>query len=246
MNYFSCLLIGNWGTGKTTAAATAPGPVLFIDVDNKLEKMENLKEKRDSGEVLSWHTDKPLTQRSLRELASAKFKQGGKTVQPIPKGYQEIADFITKLEETGCVYGGKKIETVVLDSYTTLTEHIKRLMMAVNSTQTMTMPLYGLLLQNYETINNTLLRLPANVIVVCHEKLNKDELNGSISYQPLIEGQMANKIGVYFEEVYYMKKSTTGGDAKYEMLTVGDSMRSCRTSRKLDAKVEPDFSKIYK
>ena len=134
---------------------------------------------------------------------------------------------------------------MVLDSYTSMSEHLKRLLMAANQTSTMTQPLFGAALTNYETINNTLLRLKANVLFIAHEKANKDDLTGRISYLPLIDGQMKDKIGKDFEEVYAMIKTVKGNEAKYEMLTLGDGMRTCRTSRTLDARVEPDFCKIY-
>ena len=48
MSYGSFLLVGDWGTGKTTAVATAgtkEHPVLFLDMDNKLHRMQNLQDK---------------------------------------------------------------------------------------------------------------------------------------------------------------------------------------------------------
>jgi len=249
MNYFSCLLVGDWGTGKTTAASTAPGPILYLDTDNKLHKMVNLRSKIDSGHLIQWAITEPLSTMGLKRLATADMKPGKKMTVQRPLGYMNLVEKIEKLVEDNCIvdYKGKrvKVNTVVLDSYTTMDEHIRRLLMAVNGTATMTLPLYGALLSNYEEVNNTLLRLPANVIFICHEKADKDELTGKISYRPLINGQMAGKIGKDFEEVYYMQKTIRGDTATYEMNTIGDSMRSCRTSRVLPKMVEADFSKIY-
>jgi hypothetical protein len=154
---------------------------------------------------------------------------------------------VDKLVNDKCVIDGKKIATVVLDSYTSLNEHIKALILAANGAMAMSMPLWGVLLRNFEIMHGTLLRLPANVIFCAHQKIDKDELSGKISYRPLIDGQMADKIGKDFEEVYYLEKTVGQGDTvKYEALTLGNSMKSCRTSRILPAKVEPDFGKIYK
>ena len=109
----------------------------------------------------------------------------------------------------------------------------------------MTEPLYGTLLTNLEEVNNTILRLPCNSILIAHQKVTKNDLTGEIRYSPLIEGQMAGKIGKDFEEVYYMKKEVLQGKATYTMNTIGDNMHACRTSRVLPAQVEPNFCKIY-
>jgi hypothetical protein len=245
MRYFSCLLIGPPGSGKTTAAATAPSPVLFLDIDNKLHKMENMESRIKSGQVVQWSIDDPLVKTKLKDLAIMDPKPGAKSISQMPTGYIHLADMIDKLIESQCVVDGKKIETIVLDSYTSTNEHLKRLLMSVNQTVTMTLPLYGTILTNFETLNNTLLRLPANVIFICHQKADKDELTGEISYAPLIDGQMSVKIGKDFEEVYYMEKKIQGEKAVYEMLTVGSTMKPCRTSRVLSARVVPDFGVIY-
>ena len=246
MNYFNCLLVGDYGSGKTTAASTAPSPVLFLDVDNKLHRMENMQDKIKDGRVVQVGIDEPLSTFGLTRLATMDAKPGQKTVVQRPKGYLKLAGIIEQLQKDKCMYNGKKMETIVLDSYTSLDEHIRRLLMAVNNVNTMTLPLFGTLLSNFEELNNTLLRLPANIIFICHEKVDKDELTGRISYRPLIHGSMSNKIGKDFEEVYTMIKTVKGNEAKYEMLTLGDGMRTCRTSRNLSSKVMPNFNEIYK
>jgi len=246
---FSCLLIGPPGSGKTTAASTAPGPVLFLDVDNKLHKMHNISGKLEKGDIIQWAIDDPLSELTLVRLAGLDPKPGSRVTMAKPKGYMRLAEMIQTLVDNDCTIEreGKKIKikTVVLDSYTSMNEHLKRLLMAANSTSTMTLPLYGVALTNYETVNNTLLRLKCNVIFICHERADKDELTGRISYLPLIDGQMKDKIGVGFEEVYWLRKTVRGDKVTYEMLTVGDSMRSCRTSRDIPMIVPSDFSKLY-
>lgn len=244
--YFSALLIGPPGCGKTTMALTAPKPIVVLDVDNKLHKMVNAEKLLTSGEVVQWAVNEPLTSVTLTQMANFDPKPGSKVTMAQPKGYIQLASFIDKLVESNCKVNGKQMMTVVLDSYSSMNEHLKRLLMAANGTTSMTQPLFGTALTNFETINNTLLRLRANVIFIAHEEVDKDELTGRISYRPLIDGSMKSKIGKDFEEVYYLEKTVIGEQVKFEALTIGNSMKSCRTSRVLPAKVECDFSKIYK
>ncbi len=259
-NDFSCILVGDWGSGKSTMAATAPKPILFLDVDNKLHKMGNLKALVDKGEIIQWSITEKLSTMNLARLAGTKLEEGkDKFPTPKPKGYQQLSDMIDKLtagvkedKTTGdkwieIEHNGKqvRISTVVLDSYTTVNEHIRYLILAANGAMAMSQPLWGVLLRNFETLNSTLLSLPANIIFICHERWDKDELSGRIEVKPLIEGQMSSKIGKDFEEVYFMKRQIVGKEVKFSCHPWGDSMRQGRTSRALPIEVDPDFSKIY-
>lgn len=244
---FSVLLVSPPGSGKTTAASTAPEPVLFLDMDNKLHKMENVQSKLAAGKILQWTPNARLFKGKLASFVQGATNPLAKFVQQRAKGYMNLAEAIDQLEESGCIYNGVKVNTVVLDSFTSVEEHLKRLLMSANGVATISQPLWGTVLTNYENLLNSLLNLKdVNLIVIAHQKPNKDELTGIISYTPLISGQMKDKIGKDFEEVYYLEKTVKNNQAVYEMLTIGSAQKPCRTSRVLGARIEPDFSKIYK
>ena len=251
--YFSCLLVGPPGSGKTTMALTAPKPILVIDVDCKLHRMVNAESLLKSGQVIQWAINEPLATVSLKRIAGTEFDEGrGKFPVPRPKGYILLSDMLDKVVEGKGVieHNGQqvKIATLVLDSYTSVNEHAKALILAANGAMAMTQPLWGVLLRNFEILHGYLLKsgLPMNVIFTAHEKIDKDELSGRISYHPLIDGQMSAKIGKDFDEMYYLEKTIQGDNVKFEALTLGNSMKSCRTSRVLPAKVSPNFEEIYK
>ena len=242
---FSVLLVGAPGSGKTTASSTAPGPVLYLDMDNKLHKMSNLQEKLKSGQVVQWAPESRLFSGKLSSFVMNATNPQAKFTQQRAKGYLELAEVIDELEAKDCTYSGVHFKTVVLDSFTSVEEHLKRLLMSANGVATISQPLWGTVLTNYENLLNSLLNLKANVIIIAHEKPTKDELTGTVTYTPLISGQMKDKIGKDFEEVYYLEKSVKNNMATYEMLTIGSSTKPCRTSRILGARVEPNFQKLY-
>src|SRR3990167_4504362 len=121
MNYGSALLIGPPGAGKTTAAATAPTPVLFLDVDNKLHKMQNVKDKLTNGSIIQWAIDVPISSLTLTRLANEATKPQAKVTFERPLGYAKMCGMIDALVDNQCIidYKGNKVKvnTVVLDSY---------------------------------------------------------------------------------------------------------------------------------
>lgn len=242
---FSNLLIGPPGCGKSTAASTAPKPILYLDMDQKVAKMTNIKLLVDKGDILVWTPDEKLFTGKLGSFVASATDPQAKVTQQKAKGYIKLAEIIDELEKSDCVYKGIKIKTVVLDTFTSTEEHLKRLLMSANGVVTISQPLWGTVLTNNENLISALLSLKANIIVIAHEQAVKDDLTGKITYTPLISGQFKDKIGKDFEEVYFMEKTVKDNKATYEMLTIGSSMKSCRTTRDLQPRVEPDFSKLY-
>lgn len=242
---FSTLLIGPPGCGKSTAASTAPTPILYLDMDQKVMKMNNIADKVKSGDILIWTPEEKLFNGKLSSFVSSATDPQAKVTQQRAQGYIKLAQIIDELEQKDCVYKGMKVKTIVLDTFTSTEEHLKRLLMSANGVVTISQPLWGTVLTNNENLISALLSLKANIIIIAHEQAVKDDLTGKITYTPLISGQFKDKIGKDFEEVYFMEKTVKDNKAIYEMLTVGSSMKACRTTRDLGARVEPDFSKLY-
>lgn len=231
MSKFSCLLIGPPGSGKSTAAATAPGPVLFLDMDQKVAKMNNIRAKVDKGDVIVWTPEEKLFTGSLAATIQQGTNPQAKYAQQRAMGYIKLGQVIDELETSKCIYKGKQLGTVVLDTFTSTEEHQKRLLMSANGVATISQPLWGTILNNNENLVSALLSLNkfVNVIVIAHQQAIKDELTGAVTYVPLIGGSMKDKIGKDFEEVYFLEKRVSGDKAVYEMLTIGSTMKVDRS-----------------
>lgn len=243
---FSSLLIGPPGCGKSTAASTAPKPILYLDMDQKVGKMTNIAPLVKNGEIIVWTPDEKLFNGKLSSFVIGATNPQAKITQQQAKGYIKLAQILDELDQNNCMYKGVQIKTVVLDTFTSTEEHLKRLLMSANGVVTISQPLWGTVLTNNENLISALLNLKANIIVIAHEQAVKDELTGQITYTPLIGGSFKEKIGKDFEEVYFLEKKVQGDKAVYEMLTVGNSMKACRTTRELPSRIPPDFSLIYK
>lgn len=176
--------------------------------------------------------------------------------QQQPQGYLELADIITELEEHP---PENHLQIVpVLDNVTRVLEHMKRWLFHVQKRNVISLPDYGTILTNLEEMFDAFINLqvptgeePArypHVIVIAHDRLEKDELLGSILIKPLIDGGMRDKAGSSFDEMYYCAVEVAkDGSAEYVATTkpVGH-ISQARTSRELDTYVNQDFGEILK
>lgn len=62
-----------------------------------------------------------------------------------------------------------------------------------------------------------------HIVVVAHQYENRDDDGNLIAYEPLLIGQLRQKIAKDFGEVYYIEQSGTKQNARYELLTRKDA-----------------------
>lgn len=241
---------GRPGTGKTTLPSTlcALGhKVQYIDVDQKVEKMVNLSKFLESGDIKVRTIEAKLTEVSLKNRIlspkTALIKQ--------PKGYLEFCDIITEYEQMIERGESHECSVLVIDSLTSLLEHLFRLILHLQKKEHFTFDEWGILLTNLEELFFTLMRLQklfTHVIVIAHEQTEIDEDTGRITaILPQIQGSMRNKVGKYFEEVYYHTVVTSkAGPPKYMVTTKPIDKCIARTSRNLETTEEADFAILFK
>jgi len=236
MNTF--LLYGAPGAGKTTLACTAPYPILLIDSDCKAKGMNNLTSLlAEENKIEIKEIDVPLSFGNLTErLLNKKLP-----ISISPMGYIQFCDIITNLETKPFHY-----KTIVIDSLTSLEEHLRRFILFLNKSSTISMPGWEMLRSSYSDLFDCLKKLKVeNLIVIAHDKIEKNELTGRIEYKPLVSGSTRDNIGMYFNEVYYCyAKKEINGRKIWGIQTFPEDEKFARSSFNIDNMVNPNISSI--
>lgn len=236
-DFVKALILGGSGSGKTVAAASFPGEKVWADFDNKISSVAKFHAK-----------DKEL-------LGKIDVRQYGKmAIKAIAPAKHRMRAFLDDLQVYFDMQNKKQklpFDTLVIDTITTLTDSIMEDYRYVSQTGVKRPNLdqnsqsdYGLLATHFKQIITGSLSLDANVVVLGHTMLSKDESTGIISNEILMPGQMSSKLGIYFEEVYHQK---IAADGKRVWQTQPDSKSSfCRTQRGLPNEIPAHFAEIVR
>lgn len=237
-NFVKVLLLGASGAGKTVGAVTFPGNKFVADFDNKISSAVNFysgnKEVLESIDVTQYGkmpiVGDPKTSRKPR---MASFLDDLRKIYAFQNSNQKLP-----------------FDTVIIDTITTMTDSILEDYRYVSQTAIKRPNIdqnsqsdYGLLATHFKQIITGILALDCNVVVVGHTQLSKDESTGSITNEILMPGQMASKLGIYFEEVYFAKIV----DGKHVWQTKPDPRTMfCRTQRKLPPEIPANYAEIVR
>lgn len=211
------LLIGAPGAGKTCFAASLPGPVLYLDFDNKVDSAALYY--RDNPELLA-NVD-------VRQLAA------GLATDPIAEMLKIINNELIPQQKTGTL----KFKTLVLDSISAFSaaslKHIMDTNPGIAGRQTAQgkqpdKPHYGILLREFARLIPGLLTLPCNIVMCAHLETYKDESSGIIIRGPMMDGSFDQKLPQFFKEVWYCYVNDKG---QHLAQTKADSKFACLRSQ---------------
>jgi len=189
------LLWGRYGAGKTTLAATAPAPILYLGFDH------------DGDAPLRKSSDLLILDYS-NAAASVVFGFRG----TVGTSMQELDRYLTKRAEEGA-----PISTLIIDSMTSFgrmaLEHG-----VVGAKTTIEDPEFKGYGRKNTWVNYAILGLlriagrhDLHLIVVCHEdKPNRDKEGNVIEYPIMLGSSLAYQIPVSINEVWYLEQTTTG------------------------------------
>jgi len=210
--FHKTFVLGDYGSGKSVFASTYPTPGYVFDFDKGIMGYRGKDFNYDQFELS-------------------------------PKGWVEFEKtflYIRKQVEAG-VY-----QTVIVDSTTTMTDIAMERALQLDPKRTDEGgPLWNV---HYQIVKNlmepklhALMRLPCNVVMNGHWKVTTDQKTGAIlSVDPLLTGQLAEKVPGYFDEVYASFVKTVNGQPKYTIRLVTKGFYKARSRISGPARLLPD------
>jgi len=229
--YIRLLLQGTSGSGKTTTACQFPG-AWIIDCDMNLAgPLRYLREKNLS---LPLGYDK------------VDVRDDG-TVVPENMRWQRVCDLIKQVGEKAHVIG---LRTIVIDSMSKMNDYNEAHVLRTNPTKTggMEMTSWGFYAANWTKLLAAVTAAKVNFVLTAHDKVDKDELDGSTRIFLNVPGKTQAIAGSLFTDVWHAEvQAGVGMNAthKFVLRTLQDYRYvGLKNSFGLPALFEFDWKKI--
>jgi hypothetical protein len=206
------LVVGDFGSGKSSFFSTFPSPGYVFDLDQHIEGYQG--------------KDFNYSQYPFTPAGWVAFEKEFKVVEKdVKKG---------------------KYQTVILDSTTALIDLAMERALQLDPKREHNGPIWNV---HYQIVKNLVapklrrfLTLPCNVLISAHLKVTTDSKTGAIiKIDPLLTGDLSEKIPGYFKEVYYSKANTVQGKTKFTLQTVTKGFFKARSLISGIERKLPDF-----
>lgn len=191
--YLRLLLQGAPGTGKTTLACHFPG-CYIADCDINL------------AGPLRWLKANNGTLPLGYDIIDRDDE--GKEVEPIDRYQRLIKCLATAIQNPD-------VQTIVIDSATKLSDYMLLEVQRQHGKKEMSIALWGAYLMLWKHLLSRISAQRKHFVLICHERVEKDEIDMSLKYFVLVPGQMGNIIGSLFSDVWRTEVSTAGIPPKY-------------------------------
>jgi len=218
-----CIVYGGPGSGKTVFAHGFPR-TRTLDFDNGM------------GSV-AWAIREGIIDKDPSEVVYETILETN-----LEKGRVTEASVLDRATDTLDLWLAEKDDwdTLVIDSVTAMNEAVinkgleenARLNLSKSRSQSKTTMFRVMKMQDWGAGMNLFEQfiqwvradLPdKNIVVVAHQYENRDDAGNLIALEPLLIGQLRQKIAKDFGEVYYIEQTGTKGKPKYELLTRKDT-----------------------
>lgn len=169
----NALLYGETGAGKSTAAATAPGPILWINAEG------------------------PGAIAYPRKIAAARGTQIFEA--RVIRGVSPRSMLKQVIEHVRDDKEDPKVQTVVVDTVAKVRDALIRDMVVPGAKNTIQQ--FGEVAKVLEEFVGYMRDLPVNLVLICHEEIS--DVDGERIVQPLIGGTLSQKIPADMDVVAY-------------------------------------------
>jgi len=187
-NHLRLLLQGPPGSGKTTLACHMPGAYI-LDLDVNLGGPLRHIEKNGGIKPVGYDT--------------VDIDDKGVVIE-MKDRYQRMSTLLNNaLHETS-------VQTIVVDSTTRLSDYIQGEVLRQNGKSDMTLQLWGHYLMQWKHFISQLITVRKHIVVIAHERVEKDEVDQSLKYFIAISGQFQHIIGSMFTDVWRCEVAVAG------------------------------------
>jgi len=204
----SFLVYGDSGSGKTRSIITAPGPILVDSFDPG--GTDTIRKAINDGKVVAdtrWEKENPAAPDVFLKW-QAEYKRRRQT-----KFFDHFKTYV--------------IDSATTWSGTIMNQELKRQGRSGGPPQQND---YLPVMQVMENlIKDMTSNLPCNLILICHEDSDKDELTGRIKIGPLFIGKLKMRIPLLFSEFYATQTKETSKGVEYTFLTRNSGLYKART-----------------
>jgi len=200
--FLKLLVVGDYGSGKSIFASSFPTPALIFDFDRG---------------ILSYRG---------KDFDYCSYATEQKCWLEFEKDQRDVAKAVAE----------GKYKTIIIDSTSTMADLAmeRALQLDPKRNPNTNGPVwnvhYGIVKTLVEGQIRKILQMQANIVIIAHLQLIKDEETGAIlGAQPLLPGQLSIKLPGYFDEVYYAFTKQKEGHAQYVLQTASKGHYKARS-----------------
>jgi len=175
------VLQGGAGMGKTTFALQFPRPYIF-DADNNL-----------AGAF------RRLSEKNITFAYDIGNIDENNAIVPEPLRYTRMTKCIT------AAFSSPDIDTVILDSASAVSDYIIADILRQTGKPNLVMQDWGVYLNAWKKLITACRSQSKTFILTAHDKLEKDEMDGSITYELALPGQISARLSSMMSDVWHFE-----------------------------------------
>lgn len=219
MDFLNVLVIGPWGTGKTTFAATFPDPIYIFDMNFGLQAIN------DTQKAIEYdtYTDENLQRPTAATAIEGKLNEFLKECPYKTVVFDTTTDLADLMMNRILATNGRPGGPAQLQDYLKLTDNFKQFIYKARA-------------------------LKCHVLFIAHEHIDRDENTGQMESKPLLSNKLASRLGSMFNEVYYTSVVSKREGPEFKLLTGVQGIRKGKThlgkGGRFDLMEKPDFEHL--